>query len=73
MAKAKKKAAKPAKKAKAKAPARKAAARKSAPKKSAPRKAAPKKGGLLSAVTSTIRKIAGGSAAKKNGKKGGKK
>ena len=48
-------------KAKAKAPARKVAA-----KKAAPRKAAPKKGGILSAVTSTIRKIAGGNGTKKS-------
>jgi len=62
MAKAKKKAAKPAKKAAKKSPTRRVVAKKGAPK-----KAAPKKGGLLSAVTSTIRKIAGGNGASKNG------
>src|SRR3954471_8279140 len=59
MAKAKKKAAKPAKKAKAKAPARKVAAKKAAPKKSGLSKA-------VARVTATISKIAGGKGAKKN-------
>ena len=59
MAKAKKKAAKPAKKAKAKTPARKVAAKKAAPKKSGLSKA-------VARVTATISKIAGGNGAKKN-------
>src|SRR5690349_18070383 len=64
MAKAKKKAAKPAKKTAAKT-AKKAPAR-SVAKKATAKKAAPKKkGGILSAVTSTIAKIAGRNGAKK--------
>jgi formyl-CoA transferase len=65
MAKKQKKAAKPAKKSKAKAPARKFAAKKAAPK-----KAAPKKTGLSKAVASvkaTIAKIGGNGAKKSNG------
>ena len=65
MAKKQKKAAKPAKKSKAKAPARKVAAKKAAPK-----KAAPKKTGLSKAVArvkATIAKIGGNGAKKSNG------
>src|SRR3954463_6049041 len=73
MAKKQKKAAKPAKTSKAKAPARKVAAKKAARAKAAPKKAAPKQstpkkssfGQAVASVTATIRKITGSNGAKK--------
>ena len=58
MAKKQKKAAKPAKKSKAKAPAREVVAKKAAPQKAAPKKTGPSK--AVASVKATVAKIADG-------------